>query len=260
MFRSILVLINLKYYFTSLPRVFTSYPRKRVSRVGNRHVCSSLDSRIRENDGIKTRIAGFVSKIFLIIFPCVVFASSPSQELIKLLSSFNSLQANFVQSVVDDDSRVSQRLDGQIFLQRPNLFRWEIQRPNQQLIIADGTNIWIYDADLQQATKQKIDYRQSNNPAMLLSGSLKDLPKDYIVTRLSKPNTGEWFELKPKTGNTMFQKIQVQFINSKLLTMYIIDNLGQHTKLVFTNVRINPKLQPILFKFKPLPNVDVVEN
>lgn len=202
-----------------------------------------------------------VSKIFLIVFPCIVFASSPSQELIKLLSSFNSLQANFVQqNIVSNKSSINQQLNGQVFLQRPNLFRWEIQQPNQQLIVADGANIWIYDADLQQATKQKIDYQQSNNPAMLLSGSLKDLPNNFIITKLSKSDIGKWFELKPKTGNTMFQKIQVQFRDSKLSAMYVIDNLGQHTKLVFTNVRINPKLEPILFKFKPSSNIDIVEN
>jgi len=201
-----------------------------------------------------------VSKIFLIIFPCIVFASSPTQELITSLSNFNSLQANFVQNVVNNKSNTTEQLNGQVSLQRPNLFRWEIQQPSQQLIIADGTNIWVYDADLQQATKQKIDYRQSNNPAMLLSGSLKDLPKNFIITKLSKSDIGEWFELKPKSGNTMFQKIQVQFVNGKLTTMYITDNLGQRTKLVFTNVQINPKLKPILFKFKPSPSVDIVEN
>ncbi len=201
-----------------------------------------------------------VSKIFLIVFPCIIFASSPAQELIELLSSFHSLQANFVQSVVNDKPDVTQQLSGQVFLQRPNLFRWEIQKPSQQLIIADGINIWVYDADLQQATKRKIDYRQSNNPAMLLSGSLKDLPKNFIITKLSKLPKGEWFELKPRTGNTMFQKMRVQFVNRKLSTMYVTDNLGQRTKLVFTNVRINPKLKPVLFKFKPSPNVDVVEN
>jgi outer membrane lipoprotein carrier protein len=201
-----------------------------------------------------------VSKIFLIIFPCIIFASSPTQELIKLLSSFDSMQANFVQSVINDGSNINQRSDGQVFLQRPNLFRWEMQQPSQQLIIADGTNVWVYDADLQQATKQKIDYRQSNNPAMLLSGSSKDLPKNFIITKLSKSAKGEWFELKPKTRNGMFQKMQVQFVNGQLSTMYITDNLGQRTKLVFTNVQINPKLKPILFKFKPSPNVDIVEN
>jgi outer membrane lipoprotein carrier protein len=216
--------------------------------------------RKREQSKKESKMFKLVSKILLIIFPCIVFASSPSQELIELLSSFNSLQANFVQSVVNDKSRISQQLNGQVSLQRPNLFRWEIKQPNRQLIIADGANIWVYDADLQQATKQKIDYRQSNNPAVLLSGSLKDLPENFIVTKLSKSDIGKWFELKPKTSNTMFQKIQLQFRNGKLSTMYITDNLGQLTKLVFTNVRINLKLKPILFKFNPSPNIDIVEN
>ncbi len=189
------------------------------------------------------------------MFPYIVWAATPNQELMQLLSGFHSLQAGFVQSV-----NSNQQSSGKMALQRPGKFRWEIEKPNQQLIIADGKYIWVYDADLQQATKQKMDYQQANNPALLLSGSIEDLQRDFIITKLSKPGQGIWFELIPKAQNALFQKIEIQFINKKISTMYIVDNLGQHSRLKFNNILINPKLNASLFKFIPPKDVDVVEN
>ncbi len=190
----------------------------------------------------------------LIIFPILAFGSTPPQELTDLLSNFNSMQANFVQT------SDAQQTKGQMAMQRPGKFRWQVQKPNQQLIIADGTFLWIYDADLQQATKQKLNYQQSNNPTMLLSGSVEDLEKDFTITKLPARKPGEWFALKPKSQHGMFQVIQLQFINGILKTMHITDNLGQQSMIKFSNVLINPKLDSRLFTFKPEKGVDVVEN
>lgn len=188
-----------------------------------------------------------IFKIFLIIFPSIVFATTPQEQLAQLLSNFNSMQANFVQTTDN------QKTIGQMALQRPGKFRWQVQKPSQQLIIADGTMLWIYDADLQQATKQKLNYQKSDNPAMLLSGSIADLQKNFIITK-----QGAWFSLKPRANHGMFQNIQLQFINGKLESMHILDNLGQHSVIKFSKVRINPKINPNLFKFKPGQGVDVV--
>ena len=193
-----------------------------------------------------------IFKIFLLLFPSIVCAITPTQQLANLLSNFTSMQANFVQTTA------LQQSTGQMAMQRPGKFRWQVQKPSQQLIIADGTTLWIYDADLQQATKQKLNYRQSDNPAMLLSGSIADLQKNFIITKLQKSEPGAWFALKPRTKHGMFQNIQLQFINGKLKTMYIVDNLEQHSGIKFSKVRINPKINNKLFEFKPEKGVDVV--
>jgi outer membrane lipoprotein carrier protein len=185
--------------------------------------------------------------LLLIIFPNLVFAATPQAQLAQLLSNFNSMQANFVQSTA------TQKTTGQMAMQRPGKFRWQVQKPSQQLIIADGSTLWIYDADLQQATKQKLNYQRSDNPAMLLSGSVENLQKNFIITKAA-----EWFTLKPRSKHGMFQNIQLLFINGKLKIMYIIDNLGQHSVIKFSKVRINLKINPDLFKFKPGRGVDVV--
>ncbi|MFO1384235.1 MAG: outer membrane lipoprotein carrier protein LolA [Moraxella sp.] len=41
-------------------------------------------------------------------------------------------------------------------MQRPNQFRWQIDGTASQLIVANGNTLWVYDKDLNQATKQSV--------------------------------------------------------------------------------------------------------
>ena len=90
---------------------------------------------------------------------------------------------------------------------------------------------------------------------MLLSGSIADLQKNFIISKQDA-----WFVLKPRSKHGMFQNIQLRFVKDKLTTMRILDNLGQHSTINFSKIRINPIINPNLFKFKAGPGVDVVEN
>ena len=41
---------------------------------------------------------------------------------------------------------------GQVWLRRPQLFRWEYGGDFPEVVVADGKNIWIYDEMLEQVT------------------------------------------------------------------------------------------------------------
>ncbi len=44
---------------------------------------------------------------------------------------------------------------GSFEFQRPGKFKFQYKKPFEQLILADGTSLWIYDADLNQASQRK---------------------------------------------------------------------------------------------------------
>ena len=46
---------------------------------------------------------------------------------------------------------------GKLYLQKPGKFRWDYSQPSEQLILADGKQIWFYDKDLQQANVRDMD-------------------------------------------------------------------------------------------------------
>lgn len=146
-------------------------------------------------------------------------------------------------------------------LKRPGKFRWEILKPNKQLILADGKNLWIYDADLEQVTKKKIDYAENSSPAMLLSGSREALEEVFLVEKVAVSNSSEAvFKLTPKSPNAMYSAVFLYFNSDKLVRMKILDNLGQTSTLQFKNAAINTVLPSSLFQFKVPRGVDLIEN
>lgn len=186
----------------------------------------------------------------LFLFTSSCFAVMPTQQLGNLLSGVKSMQANFIQTVN------GKAITGTMALQRPGKFRWQVQKPNRQLIIADGNKIWIYEPDLEQVIEQQMDAKLSVNPAMLLTGSIKDLQNYFVVSKMANNS----FMLQPKQKNSMFQKIVLQFNNNILISMIITDNLGNQTNLSFTKIKTNLRLPGKLFKFTVPQGVDVVKS
>lgn len=200
----------------------------------------------------------FVAVLFLLC-PFMGMADTASAQLTQLLSGIKNLQANFVQTVFNGSGGILQRTSGQMTLQRPGKFRWEIEHPSKQLLIADGSRIWFYDVALEQVTVQKQQAVQGGTPALLLSGSAQRLVQDYAITSLPSSKTNiQSFKLIPKTKNCLFQGIELNFRDQKLHSMRLLDNLKQATVVNFSRVQNNPTLNSELFHFVPPQGVDVV--
>lgn len=190
---------------------------------------------------------------FIVLFPAISFADSAEQELIQILSNLQTLQAQFTQTVFDGHGRSLQQTSGEMMMQRPGKFRWQTFKPSKQLLIADGNRIWFYDTDLQQVTVQKQHAASKNSPAMLLSGSPEKLAQDFLISK-----QGSDFKLVPKSKEGLFQSVQLAFNNQTLVSMKLVDNLGQVTRVQFSQVKNNPALSAGTFNFRVPNGVDVV--
>lgn len=202
----------------------------------------------------------FFKKIILFIstllFINLAFAQSSSSQLSDLLQNLQTFQANFSQVIQDKAGSTLSQSQGKMALKRPGLFRWDTQKPNQQLIIADGKTIWIYDKDLEQITKQKQN-ASANTPGLLLSDSVS-----HLLTRFSIESTGteknNIFKLIPKNKEALFQSVQLIFDQRILKQMILYDNLGQITQITFSYAKANQDLPQDLFRFHAPKNIEVV--
>ena len=92
------------------------------------------------------------------------------QRAEQFLQGLEGLQAEFKQTLVDRAGEVTDESSGTLAIKRPDRFRWDYRDPHEQVIVSDGTRVWLYDADLEQVTVRKLDIALSSTPAMLLSG------------------------------------------------------------------------------------------
>lgn len=186
--------------------------------------------------------------------------ASPSDNLSTLLNGMKTMKSNFTQTVYDNNGKAIQKSNGQMALDRPGKFRWEVKKPIPQLIVANDKKLWIYDPDLAQVTIKLLNESTGDTPALLLSHVGSVLDDSYTVTAITeKPATLSWFMLKPKNNDNMFQAVEMGFKGSKIEEMRLKDHLGHTTAIKFVNATTNTNLPAMLFSFKVPKGVDVID-
>jgi len=183
--------------------------------------------------------------------------ASPATDVDKYLAGLATWSADFTQTIDDGHGKIERRAAGKLYLQKPGKFRWDYSQPSEQLILADGKQIWFYDKDLQQANVRDMDATLSSTPAVLLSGG-GSVSSQFDVTALPPEGGLEWFQLIPKRPETDFQLVRIGFKQGQLASMFLADKLNQVTQLTFTNPKRNAKFAADLFTFVPPPGVDVI--
>jgi outer membrane lipoprotein carrier protein len=179
------------------------------------------------------------------------------QRLTTLLEPVKSLQAQFVQTVSDGTGKVLQTSQGSIAVKRGNRLRWETTSPFAYLIVTDGSVLWRFDRDLDQATRQKFNGQLADTPALILSGEIPRIKNNYEVTR-EQGSGGEYFHLLPKQKDALFRSLTLLFTSSGIAQLILQDNLDQRTEIRFNSLVSNPALADSLFHFDPPKGVDVV--
>lgn len=194
----------------------------------------------------------------LLVSPLISYAEqSATEQLNAFVTGVTVFQAKFEQTVLDSSGALVEQAEGDFMLSRPGKFRWNYHSPYPQQIVADGQRIWFYDEDLEQITVQSQDETLSDTPAGLLSG--RTLPEtEYTLTNLNSDDGLAWVELTPKQEEANYQSIRLAFNATGLQQMVMVDAFDQHTRLRFSEVKINPILADDIFIFTPPDGVDVV--
>ncbi len=174
------------------------------------------------------------------------------------LKSVHTLSADFVQVVRSRDGQISSRATGTLSLSRPDRFRWDYRDPYVQVIVADGRKLWLYDADLEQVTVRPLESGLGSTPAMLLSGA-GSVGESFSAGPVERDGEWTWCRLVPKQHGSDFDSVSLGFNDrGGLVAMQLVDKLGQSTELNFSDVALNQKLDPALFRFTPPKGADVI--
>jgi outer membrane lipoprotein carrier protein len=184
-------------------------------------------------------------------------AASATEALKAFLGQTQTVRARFAQMVLDKNLKPLQQAQGVMQFSRPGKFRWDYQKPYEQVIVGDGTRLWIYDKDLNQVTVRKLDRALGATPAALLAGS-NELERDFTLRNLGPEKGLDWLEAVPKSRDTVFERIRMGFGKSGLEAMELRDQFGQVTVISFADVERNPKLAAEVFRFTPPKGADVI--
>ncbi len=172
------------------------------------------------------------------------------------ISEVKTGRADFTQTVTSPDGAKKRSSSGSFEFARPNRFRFAYVKPYEQLIVADGQKVWLYDIDLEQVTVRPFDKALGATPAALLAGG--SLEGDFDLKALPDEGGLQWVQALPRVKDGSFQSLKIGFRDGTLAAVEIVDAFGQRSLLAFSQVEANPALPAERFRFVPPAGVDVI--
>ena len=183
------------------------------------------------------RSSGFPSLLVLGMVVVATLSSAPgtlfASELWPITT--DTLVGDFEQRI---DNEYGQRLStsrGRFALQKPRLFRWEIQDPGRQTFVSDGESLWQQDFDLETSSVDRLDH-ESSSPLELLMASEGALTSRFDISRVDGVLT-----LAPKQEGDLFESVTLRDIKNGRHEMIIIDGLQQRIVITLT---VDPTAAP----------------
>ena len=210
----------------------------------------------------------FIVSAALCFFVGVAHADS-MDSLAQFLKSTRSWRADFVQ-VVTAPAKEGKPLrpktsSGVFAFIRPSVFRFDYSKPYVQKIVADGQQLWLFDADLNQVTVRNQAQTLGSTPAALIASAqdLATLGKEFTLIAVPSQDGVDWVEATPKMKDASLRTVRIglraEAAQILLSQLDIVDAFGNRSLIRFERTEVNPSnLSFSQFSFVPPKGADVV--
>ncbi len=207
-------------------------------------------------------MSGFMLSVLLFGAPA---AAAPDVTTVidgiqKFYADAQDLQANFTQRytyTVYDRTQVS---NGIVYFKKPGMMRWDYQKPQPKVFVADGQTLWVYEPAENQAFKRKLSEAQLPVALTFMSGEGK-LTDEFDAKLLpSKDASSYLVELIPKrhAGDYKSLRLKVDAKTFAVTASTVVDPVGNTNELTFEAVKTNVGLPDAGFKFRPPDGVRII--
>jgi outer membrane lipoprotein carrier protein len=178
-------------------------------------------------------------------------------------------RADFVQTVTlpakAGQAPRTKQSTGSFAFMRPQHFRLDYQKPFAQSIVADGKTLWLYDAELKQASARAQAQALGSTPmaVIALASDVAALQKEFQLVAQADQDGLQWVLATPVSKDAAMQSMRLglraQAAGVQLARLEMADAMGQRSVLVFDHIETNPSgLGPSGFQFSPPAGVEVL--
>ena len=203
-------------------------------------------------------IAALRPGTLVLLMACAAPAYADSVDTLRdFVRDVKTGRSTFTQTVIAPDGAKKKSSSGSFEFARPNRFRFAYAKPFEQLIVADGRKVWIYDADLNQVSARKLSNALGATPAALLAGGSLEI--DFDLAAMPAKDGLDWVQATPKAKDGAFQSVLIGFRGKDLAAVEIVDSFGQRSLLQFAQLAANVAIANERFVFTVPPGADVIE-
>jgi outer membrane lipoprotein carrier protein len=187
---------------------------------------------------------------------CASAFATATGELRDFVRTVKSGKSTFTQTVTSPNGK-QKVSNGSFEFARPNRFRFVYEKPYAQTVVGDGTKVWIYDPDLNQASSRKTGDALANTPAALIVSN--DIDKVFTLADQPSKDGVDWVLATPRQAEGTVRALRIGFKGHALAQLEIDDSFGQKSMIVFNGFEANAKLPADTFVFVPPKGADVSE-
>ena len=198
-------------------------------------------------------------------------------------ASLNDLQADFSQKSLVKALRREEKGGGELFIKKgggkDSMFRFNYTKPKQQ-IVSNGKTVWYYIPDQKQVMVMDLAqmFEAGNGIAMNYLTGLGQVSRDFAIAFAdnAKDKNGNYqLELTPHKKSAAMAKLQLTISGDAVesfiakgkpstpfpvVSSTVIDQIGNTTRMDFSNVRTNRGISSGKFSFKIPSGVQVIKN
>jgi outer membrane lipoprotein carrier protein len=212
----------------------------------------------------------FIVTAILLSFPASVVSAEPlslEQVAAKTQEAYEKtkdLKARFIQEVTIKSMKKTEREEGTVYIKNPKMMYWDYSRPKEKKLVINSRTAWLYiPEDLMVYVQNAEDVYRSRMAVKFLSGIGKlsedfnlrfskegpqDEEKNYLLTLTAKEKGAGIDRLNLTVDGKTFQILQCRFN----------DDMGNTTRLRFSDIVTNTGIPDKFFTFKPPAGVEVV--
>lgn len=198
-----------------------------------------------------------LSAVVLLCATSMVWANSASDQLRAFVNDVQAATGSFSQHTVDSNGTARAGQEGVFAFQRQGKFRWETQKPYEQLVLSDGKFVYQYDADLMQVTQRGVDEAVGASPAAILFGSGR-LDDAFALSEMPDRDGMQWLQAVPKNADAGFAHVNIGFQNTQPVRIELLDSFGQTTHIELRQLQPQSAVDSSLFVLDVPEGVDVV--
>ncbi len=184
----------------------------------------------------------------------------------KRFVSIRSFTANFQQNFYDASMDEVEKSSGTVKLKKPLKMLWNYEKPEKQLLVADGKKLYFYvPADRQVIVESLKKILGASSPLLFLAGE-KRLDELFTISLAGDANKDKihYVELnlepKEKSVSVTRMAIRVDAKDYTIISFTLYDWTGNHTEVVFKEMKINGKMDDGTFVFKRPKGVEMIES
>lgn len=208
--------------------------------------------------------------LLLTFFCTVLKAAEPGSEKNNILFSLvqkryadlQSLKLNFDQELTNAASHETEHRSGVIFFKKPHQIRWEVLKPEKELLVISKGLVWdVYPED---KTAYKFYLEQKFNSKKLIkiiTGQI-NLNKEFNMLSITEEQGLKKIKMVPITPepDLVLAYVWVNDQNGLIKKILLVDFYGNGNQIEFKNIAIDSEMQTSIFEFELPQNYHLIDN